>query len=68
MRVVRLEVANNRLRLVEHQEGGNLEVRHKDANDPFRWTFLSFNRLRGLGAHQVRIDEVGRAHASGCLP
>ena len=65
MRVVRLEAENNRIRLAEHHEGGELQKRHADPDDPFRWLFTSFNRLREMGARPVRVDEAGRVHDPG---
>lgn len=65
MRVWRLEVAAGRLRIAGHNEAGNLQARHDDPGDPFRWLFLSFDRLRQCGARPVRVDEAGRLHDPG---
>jgi CRISPR-associated endonuclease Csn1 len=60
MRVVRLEIAAQRLRLAEHKETGNLEKRHSDPDDPFRWTFLSFSKMKDLRCRRVTADLLGR--------
>jgi len=65
MRIVRLEVENQRLRLAEHKESGNLEERHKDPDDPFRWTFVSFDQLRKRNARRVSVDLLGRVSDPG---
>jgi CRISPR-associated endonuclease Csn1 len=59
MRVVRLEIAAQRLRLAEHKETGNLEKRHADPEDPFRWTFLSFSKLKPARCRRVTAGVLG---------
>ncbi len=49
----------NLLVLSAHHEGGKLNDRHKDSEDPFRWDFPSFGGLRARGARRVRVDEIG---------
>lgn len=68
MRVWRLEVANGRLRLAPHLEGGELDKRHADATDPFRWTFASFDVLRRKGARKVTVTPSGRLRDPGPVP
>lgn len=63
-RVVRLEPSARRVRLVMHNEAGNYEERHKDGDDPFRWNFASYARLKEAGARAVRVDPIGRVTAS----
>lgn len=65
MRVWRLEVANNRLRLAPHREGGELDKRHADPADPFRWTFASFDVLRRRKARKVTVTPSGRLRDPG---
>ena len=60
VRVVRLEPSQKRLRLVEHNEAGTFEDRHNDPNDPLRWIFGTYDRLKESGAERVRVDEMGR--------
>lgn len=60
VRVVRLEPSQKRLRLVGHNEAGTIEERHNDPNDPLRWIFGTYDRLREANAERVRVDELGR--------
>jgi len=65
MRVVRLEAKAERLRLAPHNEAGELDKRHNDPDDPFRWVFVSFNQLRLRAARKVAADPLGRVHDPG---
>ena len=65
MRVVRLEPSADRLRLAGHLESGNLEKRHADPEDPFRWTFASWSRLKEWQARKVHVDVLGRVRDPG---
>ncbi len=60
MVVHRLDAANSRFKLAAHNEAGNLDQRHTDPNDPFRWLMASYNTLKAMGAERVRVDELGR--------
>jgi len=60
VKIVRLSPSNNRLYLVEHNEAGVFQTRHDDEDDPFRWNFANFDRLREWNAERVRVDELGR--------
>lgn len=60
MVVHRLDAAANRFKLAAHNEAGNLDQRHKDPADPFRWLMASYNTLKSLNAEHVRIDGIGR--------
>ena len=64
-RVVRLEAKAQRFRLAEHNETGNLEERHKDEDDPFRWLFVSFSQLKPRKARKVSVDLLGRVRDPG---
>lgn len=64
-RVVRLEISSKRFRLVEHYEGGELQKRHDDPDDLFRWFFASFEQLRKRRARKVSVDILGRVRDSG---
>lgn len=59
VRIVRLEPSAKRLRLAEHNEAGVLQDRHEDADDPFRWIFGTYDRLKDGNAERVRVDELG---------
>lgn len=59
-RVVRIAPANNRLYLAGHYDSGELEKRHKKADDPFRWDLANIAKLKARRARRVVIDEVGR--------
>jgi CRISPR-associated endonuclease Csn1 len=65
MRVVRLEPSAGRVRLAGHLESGNLEQRHKDPDDPFRWTFAAWARLSEWRARKLFVDEMGRVRDPG---
>jgi len=60
MVVHRLDAANSRFKLAAQNEAGNLDQRHGDPNDPFRWLMASYNTLKAKGAERVRVDELGR--------
>ena len=60
MVVHRLDAAANRFKLAAHNEAGNLDQRHADPVDPFRWLMASYNTLKARGAERVRVDELGR--------
>ena len=60
VRVVRLEPSASRVRLAEHKDTGVLQERHDDLDDPFRWIFGQYDRLKDWKAERVRVDELGR--------
>lgn len=59
MVVHRLDAANGRFKLAEHNEAGNLQQRHEEEIDPFRWMMASYNTLKAKNAEAVRVDELG---------
>lgn len=59
-RVVRLEPSAHRIRLAPHNDSGSLEDRHNNPDDPFRWIFAQYDRLRDWKAERVRVDELGK--------
>lgn len=65
VRVVRLSAKANRLYLAGHSESGDLQKRHDDPEDPFRWLLASYNKLRDLRARRVRVDTLGRLNDPG---
>jgi len=58
-RVVRLSPSNGIVYLVAHNEAGDLQKRHDDAEDPFRWDFANIGGMRARGARRVKVDELG---------
>lgn len=58
--VHRLSPSNNVLYLAAHNEGGELQKRHDDKDDPFRWDFANIGGLRKRNARKVRITENGQ--------
>ncbi len=64
-RVVKLAPGNGRLVLASHLEAGNLDRRHSDADDPFRWSFLAFGQMKTRKARKVTVDLLGRVHDPG---
>ncbi|MCH8992424.1 MAG: hypothetical protein IIA44_11840, partial [Acidobacteria bacterium] len=65
MRVFRLAVKAKLFYLAGHREGGKLQARHENRDDPFRWFFASFGRLRELRARKVSVDILGRVRDPG---
>jgi CRISPR-associated endonuclease Csn1 len=61
-RIVQLAPDNGRVVVAQHQEGGELQKRHDDESDPFRWLFVSFGQLKRRGARRVRVDILGKTH------
>ena len=55
-----LDAAAGRFKLAAHNEAGNLDQRHKEKSDPFRWLMASYSTLKAKGAKRVRVDERGR--------
>lgn len=68
MRVVRLEPSAKRLRLAGHLESGDLQKRHDDPDDPFRWDFANFSKLKDRRARKIAVDVLGRVHDPGFKP
>jgi CRISPR-associated endonuclease Csn1 len=60
VKIIRLSPSNNVLYLVEHNEAGVFQARHDDKEDPFRWLFANFDKLREWNAERVHVDELGR--------
>lgn len=67
MRVVQLEAKNNRLRLAPHTEAGQLQERHNDPDDLFRWLICAYSRLQEWQARPVSVDMLGRVRDPGPL-
>ena len=61
-KVVHLSPTENLVSLCGQYESGNLKDRHFDKEDPFRWDYVLFDKLRLRRARRVRIDEMGRVH------
>ncbi|MBP7338607.1 type II CRISPR RNA-guided endonuclease Cas9 [Niveispirillum sp.] len=71
MRVHILDLANNRVRLAPHNEGGKLQERHDrtaKGGDHFRWTIISFDVLRKRRARKVVVTPSGRLRDPGPHP
>lgn len=64
-RVVQLAPGNGRVVLAGANEGGRLQNRHKDPDDPFRWLFVSFSQLKARKARKVTVDVLGRVRDPG---
>ncbi|MHA1538427.1 MAG: type II CRISPR RNA-guided endonuclease Cas9 [Alphaproteobacteria bacterium] len=65
MRILRLSPSNNVLYLVEHNETGELQKRHDDPDDPFRWLFFNMSRLEQAGARVISVDILGKVRDPG---
>ncbi len=61
-RVYRLEPSAKRIRLAYHNEAGSIDQRHNDSEDPLRWIFGTYARLKEAKARRVRVDVLGRIH------
>ncbi len=59
-RVYRLEPSAKRIRLAAHNEAGAINDRHNDPDDPLRWVFGSYSKLKAAEARRVRVDPIGR--------
>ena len=58
--VHRLAPSNGKLWLAPHNEGGELQKRHDDSNDLFRWDFANIRGLKKRSARKVMVDAIGR--------
>jgi CRISPR-associated endonuclease Csn1 len=58
--VHRLSPSNNVLYLAAHNEGGELQKRHDDKDDLFRWDFANIGGLKKRNARKVRVHETGK--------
>jgi CRISPR-associated endonuclease Csn1 len=58
--VQQIWMKQNLVVLAEHNEGGDLQKRHQDADDPFRWDFANIGKLKERGCVAVKVDELGR--------
>ncbi len=59
-RICRLEASANRLKMAKHYEGGALDKRHDDTNDPFRYEMKSYSTLQDANARRVVVSPIGR--------
>ena len=48
-----------------HNESGEFGKRHKDPDDPFRWLFVSYGKLKERSARKVTVDYLGRVRDPG---
>jgi len=64
-RVAQLAPKNGRFVLAGHEDSGNLQKRHDDKDDSFRWVFESFGNLLKDSARLVRVDALGRVRDPG---
>lgn len=60
MSIHQLKPKNNQLVLAEHFEGGQLQPRHDDPHDLFRWEFATIGKLKSRKARLVHIDIIGK--------
>jgi len=59
MRVVKLNPTSDRLWLCRHLDSGDLQKRHDDPDDSFRWALISYNSLKKSGARKVSVGVLG---------
>ena len=67
-RVCRLEAKSSRLRLARHYEGGSLDERHKEKNDPFRYEMKAYSKLKAANARRVVVSPIGRVRPARDRP
>lgn len=65
-RVVRLAPSNNRMYLCGLNEAGDLQKRHDDKEDDFRWDLATISKLKSRRTRRVRIDELGKVRTIPC--
>lgn len=58
-RVVRINPSASRLYLAGHNEAGNLQERHEDPEDAFRWDLAGISTMKDRNARHFRVDEAG---------
>ena len=58
--VKQLNIKANVFTLSEQNESGNLQKRHDSKDDPFRWLFLSFSKMKERKCRRVSIDFLGK--------
>ncbi len=56
---------NGRVLFAPHYEGGPLQKRHDDKNDPFRWLMASASTFPKLRLRKVSVDILGRLKDPG---
>lgn len=61
-RVVRLAPSNSRMYLCGLIDAGDLQKRHDDREDNFRWDLATISKLKVRRARRVRVDELGKVH------
>ena len=62
---MKLVPGNSTFWLAGQLEAGNLERRHADGDDPFRWYFLSFGQMKARKVRKITVDLLGRVHDPG---
>ena len=67
-RVIQLEPSNKRLLLALHYEGGALQGRNNDKDDPFRWDYAVMSTLQKRRARKVTVDFLGGVHDCPPIP
>jgi CRISPR-associated endonuclease Csn1 len=65
VQVHRLDAQAQRFKLAPHNESGNLDKRHADLDDPFRWLMIGYNQLKARKARKVTVDFLGRVNDPG---
>lgn len=59
-KIFRIGVKANVLYLAPIADGGDLQKRHDDSSDPFRWDFANIGKLKDRRAQRVRFTVAGR--------
>lgn len=59
-RVVVLDLSAGRIRLAEHNESGELQKRHEDVDDHFRWDLATISKLKERECKLLKLNEIGK--------
>lgn len=57
--VQQIQISANRVVLAPHNDGGKLQQRNDDTDDPFRWDLATIPLLKDRGCVAVRVDPIG---------
>jgi len=64
LRVVKL-AKSGRVCATHHYEGGKLDARDKDVNDPFKYIDMTAQRFVEAGLRKIKIDPIGKIYDPG---
>ncbi|VAW00985.1 hypothetical protein MNBD_ALPHA06-2133, partial [hydrothermal vent metagenome] len=65
MRVWDLRPSANLSKMAQHNETGDLQKRHDNKDDSFRWDFAGFTKMKARKARLVHVDPSGKLYDPG---